>query len=441
MKNILLFGAGKSATALIQYLGNQCDEKKWKLLVCDADLSIAKSKTTHFASASAVSFDINNTEKRQSLIERSDLVISMLPPSLHFLVAKDCVRFSKHLLTASYIDTNIRALEDAIKEKGLLFIGEMGLDPGIDHMSAMKIINEIKSKGGIVTSFKSHCGGLMAPGSDDNPWHYKISWNPVNVVAAGSSGAFYKKDGEIIEVLYSQVFSDEGQTVEVPNIGTLAWYPNRDSLSYIETYHLHGINTFIRTTLRYPSFCRGWNKIVHLDLTNKNDHEEIKHCKNFSEWFDLKKRKLFENETELNEQDFFDKEFSEQVEFIGLNDSASLPIPVSNSGSLLQFLLEKNLAMKPEDKDMIIMLHEIEFSIGDKNKQTRSCLIVTGENKIHTAMAKTVGLPLGIAATLILENKITVTGLHIPVIPEIYEPVLAQLELNGITFKEITEEI
>src|SRR5690348_10438777 len=233
MKNILLFGAGKSATALIEYLGNKCDEKDWNLLICDADLSLAKSKSAHFSCSTAVSFDINDSEKRQSLIEKSDIVISMLPPSLHFLVAKDCVRFRKNLLTASYIDTNVRALDDDIKEKGLLFIGEMGLDPGIDHMSAMKILNEIKSIGGTVTSFKSHCGGLMAPGYDDNPWHYKISWNPVNVVAAGSSGAFYKKDGEIIEVLYSQVFSDEGQSVEVPEIGKLAWYPNRDSLSYI----------------------------------------------------------------------------------------------------------------------------------------------------------------------------------------------------------------
>lgn len=438
MKSILLFGAGKSATSLIGYLGKSCEEKNWKLNICDSDISLAQSKSAPFSCAEAFSFDVTNPAKRQELISGSDIVISMLPPALHFLVAKDCVAFSKNLLTASYIDTNVRSLADEIEAKGLLFISEMGLDPGIDHMSAMKIINKIKNEGGTITSFKSHCGGLMSPESDDNPWHYKITWNPINVVAAGSVGAFYKKEGDIIEILYSQVFADENQIVDVPGIGSLAWYPNRDSLSYIDTYHLHGVKTFIRTTLRYPAFCRGWNKIVHLDLTNKNDHEEIKNCKTFEDWFGLKKEKLLQNGMNIIKEDFFDNEFLTQIDFIHLRSKEDLPEPVSNSASLLQFLLEKHLAMKPTDKDMIIMLHEIEFTDSETNKQIRSCLVVKGQDKTHTAMAKTVGLPLGIAAKLILDNQIKVTGLHIPVIPEIYEPVLAELELNGINFKEET---
>lgn len=441
MKSILLFGAGKSATSLIDYLGKICDEKNWKLYICDANLSSALSKSSPFSCAEAISFDITNTEKRQQLISQTDIVISMLPPAFHFLVAKDCLTFSKNFLTASYIDTNVHSLSDEIETKGLLFLNEMGLDPGIDHMSAMKIINEIKNKGGTITSFKSYCGGLVSPESDDNPWHYKITWNPINVVAAGSSGAYYKKKGEIVEVLYSKVFADEKQLVEVPGIGSLSWYPNRDSLSYIDTYQLHGISTFIRTTLRYPSFCRGWNKIVHLDLTNKNDHEEIKNCISFEDWFILKKEKFLENETGIDESVFFDSEFLEQVDFVGLRSKEKLPELFPDSGSLLQYLLEKNLAMKPADKDMVIMLHEIEFSISEENKQTRSYLIVKGHDKTHTAMAKTVGLPLGIAATLILENKIKVTGLHIPVIPEIYEPILKELELNGVQFNEKTSNI
>lgn len=441
MKSILLFGAGKSATSLIDYLGKICGEKNWKLYICDANLSSALSKSSPFSCAEAISFDITNTEKRQQLISQTDIVISMLPPAFHFLVAKDCLTFSKNFLTASYIDTNVHSLSDEIETKGLLFLNEMGLDPGIDHMSAMKIINEIKNKGGTITSFKSYCGGLVSPESDDNPWHYKITWNPINVVAAGNSGAFYKKKGEIVEVLYSKVFADEKQLVEVPGIGSLSWYPNRDSLSYIDTYQLHGISTFIRTTLRYPSFCRGWNKIVHLDLTNKNDHEEIKNCITFEDWFILKREKFLENETGIDESVFFDSEFLEQVDFVGLRSKEKLPELFPDSGSLLQYLLEKNLAMKPADKDMVIMLHEIEFSISEENKQTRSYLIVKGHDKTHTAMAKTVGLPLGIAATLILENKIKVTGLHIPVIPEIYEPILKELELNGVQFNEKTSNI
>jgi saccharopine dehydrogenase (NADP+, L-glutamate forming) len=440
MKNVLLFGAGKSATCLIDYLGKCCDENNWKLWVCDSNISLAESKTKNFSSAEAISFDVSNDDKRHEFISKSDLVISMLPPALHFLVAKDCVQFSKTLLTASYIDEKIKSLKDQIEKKGILFLGEIGLDPGIDHMSAMKMINEIKNKGGKINSFKSHCGGLISPESDDNPWHYKITWNPANVVTAGSAGAVYLDGGKQIEIAYSKIFDDENNMVDVPELFPLAWYANRDSLSYIETYQLHNAETFIRTTLRYPSFCRGWNKMIKLDLTNKNDHEEIKNCKTFADWFNLKKKKFAsQNENTFNENDFFNSEFLEQINYLGLNDDQKIQEEIFNSASLLQFVLEKKLVMKPEDKDMIVMLHEIEYSINGKNKKTRSCLIVKGEDQIHTAMAKTVGLPLGIAAKLILENKIKITGLHIPVIPEIYEPVLKELEINGIKFNEEIE--
>ncbi|HEY5464098.1 MAG TPA: saccharopine dehydrogenase C-terminal domain-containing protein [Hanamia sp.] len=441
MKTILLFGAGKSATCLIDYLGKCSDENNWKFLVCDSNLSLAQSKTKNFSSAEALSFDVSNEEKRHEYISKVDMVISMLPPGLHFLVAKDCVTFSKNLLTASYIDEKIKSLKKEIEKKELLFLGEIGLDPGIDHMSAMKMINDIKAKGGKITSFKSHCGGLVSPESDDNPWHYKITWNPANVVMAGSAGAIYRDDGRTIEVPYSEIFGDENNIIDVPGLFPLAWYANRDSLSYIETYRLNDAKTFIRTTLRYPSFCRGWNKIIKMDFTNKNDREEIKNCKTFADWFNLKKEKLVsEKETDLLKTDFFNPEFLEQINYLGLNEKEKISIEISNSASLLQHLLEKKLVMKPEDKDMIIMLHEVEYLIKEKKVKIRSCLIVKGEDQLHTAMAKTVGLPLGIAAKLILEKKIQLTGLHIPVIREIYEPVLKELEFNGIKFNEQTKE-
>ena len=437
MTTILLFGAGKSATCLIDYLGKCCDENKWKLIVCDANISLAESKTKNFTSAEAISFDVTNDEKRHEFISKANLVISMLPPVLHFLVAKDCVDYSKDLLTASYVDEKIKSLKNEVEKKGILFLGEMGLDPGIDHMSAMKMIDEIKSKDGKIISFKSHCGGLVSPESDDNPWHYKITWNPANVVTAGSSGAIFLQEGKKIEIAYPEIFEDENNLIDVPGLFLLAWYANRDSLSYIETYNLHDAETFIRTTLRYPSFCRGWNKIIKLDLTNKNDHQEIKDCKTLADWFKLKKKKFTsQNGSSFNEDDFFNSEFSEQINYLGLNEEEKIKDEISSSASLLQFVLEKRLVMRPEDKDMIIMLHEIEYSLDGENKKARSCLIVKGEDQTHTAMAKTVGLPLGIAAKLILENKIKMTGLHIPVVPEIYEPVLKELELNGIKFKE-----
>ena len=436
MNTILLFGAGKSTTFLIDYLGKYCDENNWTLLVCDFNLGLAESKTKNFQSAHAVSFDVSNEEKRQEFISKSDVVISMLPPALHYLVAKDCVAFSKHLLTASYIDEKIRSLKTEIEKKGLLFLSEMGLDPGLDHMSAMRIINHIKKQGGKIISFKSYCGGLVSPASDDNPWHYKITWNPANVVMAGSAGAVYKEGGKTIHLPYHEIFKNENNVIDVPGLASLAWYANRDSLSYIDTYQLHDANTFIRATLRYPSFCRGWRKIIQLDLTNKNDHNGIKDCTTFEDWLTLKEEKLEPKYL----KEIFTPEFIEQINFL-MNGSEKIPFPISNSAALLQYLLERNLAMKPDDKDMIVMLHEIEYSINKKHKQVKSSLVIKGADQEHTAMARTVGLPLAIAATLILEKKISIVGLHIPVFPQIYEPVLKELELNDIKFSEETKDI
>ena len=433
MTTILLFGAGKSATCLIDYLGKCCDENKWKLLVCDSNLPLVQSKTAHFSSAEAISFDVGDDEKRHEFISKANLVISMLPPALHFLVAKDCVAFSKDLLTASYIDEKIKSLKDEVEKKGILFLGEMGLDPGIDHMSAMKMINEIKNNGGKIISFKSHCGGLVSPESDDNPWHYKITWNPGNIVMAGAAGALYKINGTIKEIPYHEIFVD-CEMVNVPGLFPLAWYPNRDSLSYISTYGLDDINTFIRTTLRHPAFCKGWNKIVNARLTEVTDYEEIKNCDTYKEWYELKTKA---SGTVLNN---CDNEFSEQLNYLDLESNKKLETPIKNSAQLLQNILERKLSMHPHDKDMIVMLHEIGYIINYERKEIRSCLIVKGEDAMHTAMSKTVGLPLAIAAKLILQEKIKLTGLHIPVIPEIYKPVLAELEKNQIKFnEELTE--
>jgi len=431
MKNILLFGAGKSATCLIDYLCTASEENSWNLLVCDADLQLAQSKIHNRNNAKAVSIDVSDEEKRIELIKKADIVISMLPPRLHFLVANDCLNFSKHLLTASYIDENIKKLNKQIEESGLLFLCEMGLDPGIDHMSAMKIFDQIKKQGGKITSFKSHCGGLVSPESDDNPWHYKVTWNPANIVMAGSSGAIYKMNGSTVTIPYQKIFADN-EIVDVPGLFPLAWYPNRDSLNYIDTYGLNDVDTFIRTTLRHASFCRGWNIIVNSGLTDLNDYEEIKNCKTNHEWFLQKSGKR----KSLIAGDVNQNEFDEQVNYLGLTSNDIIKPPIKNSALVLQNILEKKLAMQLHDKDMIVMLHEIDFEIDSERKGIKSCLVVKGDDQQRTAMAKTVGLPLGIAAKLILQGKIKLTGLHIPVVKEIYEPVLSELELLQIKFNE-----
>jgi saccharopine dehydrogenase-like NADP-dependent oxidoreductase len=421
MKSIVVFGAGKSATCLIDYLTRICTEKNWILTIADADAEALRKKLNSSPFVRPVQVNVELSEERNALIKNADLVISLLPPALHILIAKDCVVNLKNLLTASYADDEIRKLASTVKEKKLLFLCEMGLDPGIDHMSAMQIIHRIRQEGGIIDSFLSHTGGLVAPESDDNPWHYKISWNPANVVKAGSSGAIYKENGKIKKLSYHILFENTGM-VEIKPMGKFAWYPNRDSLAYIPVYGLESARSFIRTTLRHPDYCFGWKNLVKSGLTN--DEQIIPtSIKTISDW----SRPILAFVNDSN------KYLYEQL---GLFHNEPLPPGTHTSAKILQTLLEKNWKMNESDKDMILMLHEFEYLLNNRKYSLRSGLIVKGENALRTAMAKTVGLPLGIAAKLILENKMPISGLHIPIIPEIYEPVLEELAAEGICFCE-----
>ncbi len=503
---IVLIGAGKSATVLIEYLLAQAEDGRvgWKVIIADADRQLAEEKTKKNPLAEIVVIDIMDPLARQALVSRADVVISMMPPALHILVARDCLAMKKHLLTASYADEEIKLLDEAILENDLLFLYEMGLDPGIDHMSAMQILDGIKMSGGNVTSFKSHCGGLVAPESDDNPWHYKITWNPRNVVLAGKSGAEYKMDGKLVRENYEELFNPS-RLVDLAQEGlTLSYYPNRDSYSYINLYGLECADTFIRTTLRYPDFMYGWKNMVDLkftseeksyDSTNKTlqdffrDHLE----KNgFGEWLQqmLKTRyddtkELLDNLMKMMEAEEAAAKVGEEIpdEFLMVDETGDLkkieidkiknfaattmaqnmheatlilkqlsylgfedPDTLLAGGfqspaEVLQFALEKKLALLPGDKDMIVMLHEIEYMVGAEKFAVNSSLIVKGNDHVHTAMAKTVGLPLGIAAKLLLNGSIRTRGLQVPVSKEIYEPVLHELNQHGICFKETTKGI
>ncbi|HEY8690872.1 MAG TPA: saccharopine dehydrogenase C-terminal domain-containing protein [Chitinophagaceae bacterium] len=442
MKKILLFGAGKSATCLIDYLLKEIKINDWHLIVCDADVDLAKLKIGSAENAVAVSINVEDEDSRKKLVRSADIVISMLPPTLHFLIAKDCVEFNKNLLTASYVDENIKNLEKEIADKKILFLCEMGLDPGIDHMSAMKMIHSIKKQGGIIESFISHCGGLIAPESDNNPWHYKVTWNPRNIVLAGKDGAEYLKENKNVKTSYRNVFRNCPPVNVIDNY-PLCWYPNRDSLHYIDLYGLQGTSTFIRTTLRHPSFCRGWSKFVSIGLTDTEDFEQIKNCKTFENWFDVKTSRYTENKSSWNNYlqayitDPYRNEFHRQLLYLGIESNVNLPTNFKSSADILQFILEKKLAITDGDKDMVVMLHEVEYAIEGKRSTIKSSLIVKGEDSLRTAMANTVGLPLGIATKLILQDKIKITGLHIPIVSEIYMPVLAELADNGIVFNEI----
>jgi saccharopine dehydrogenase-like NADP-dependent oxidoreductase len=423
MKQILLFGAGKSATSLIRYLVHLTATRQWQLVVAESSLALAESKLKNAPYTRAVELRVENEEARTALIQQADIVISLLPPALHYQIALSCLAAGKHLLTASYVDPALHALERQIGDSGLLFLCEMGLDPGIDHMSAMQMISAIRANGGQIQSFHSHTGGLVAPESDDNPWHYKISWNPRNVVLAGSAGAQYLENGKIVTVPYEHLFSSTGE-ITLPATGPLSWYPNRDSLSYIPVYGLKEADTFIRTTLRYPVYCQAWKAIVSAGLTD--DRQPLAGALTYAAWSES----ILPHTDDVNRPLF---------EWLGLFDNTPIPSTARSSADVLQYLLETRLAMSPQDRDMIVMQHEITYKRSGRSHTEKSTLIVKGEDSSHTAMARTVGLPLGIAARLILEGRIGLTGLHIPILPEIYDPVLHELEQLGIRFTHTTE--
>ncbi|MBA4138887.1 MAG: saccharopine dehydrogenase NADP-binding domain-containing protein [Segetibacter sp.] len=501
MKHILLFGAGKSAAVLIGYLKDLATANAYQVTVADGNLETVQSKVGEHAFVKARQANVENEIERQSLIKPADVVISLLPPSLHYLVALDCLQFGKHLLTASYVDEKIKALQNEIAAKQLLFLCEMGLDPGIDHMSAMKLIHRIKKMGGAIKSFKSHCGGLVAPESDDNPWHYKISWNPKNIILAGKGGAVYRENGKEKTIQYEELFT-AGKMININPEMSLAYYPNRDSLGYIPLYGLHEADTFIRTTLRHPDFCFGWKNIVDLKLTNETYKYDTNRMtlaeffmthlekNNFTEWLNqtLTTRLSFAKELmnnlvqlieaegeisaegespggtimlvdekgDLNTLDTDDIKGKaaetlaikmheatltlKQLFFLGMDSDELINRGNCTAAEILQFILEKKFALQPTDKDMVVMVHEIEYVMNKDLHKIKSNLIVKGEDSMHTAMAKTVGLPLGIAAKLILEGKLTETGLHIPVIASIYTPVLNELKEHGIRFEETEEK-
>jgi saccharopine dehydrogenase-like NADP-dependent oxidoreductase len=438
MKNVILFGAGKSATSLIDYLIEQASRNKWQVTVVDADAFLARAKVGKSPHATVETFDIHDAEARGKCIAAADLVISLLPAALHILVAKDCLAHHKSLLTASYISPEIRALEKDITEAGVLFMCEMGLDPGIDHMSAMNILDSIRRKGGEVLSFRGYCGALTAPESDDNPWRYKFSWNPRALVTAGCGGATYRVDREVVTVPYEKLFSDF-KAVDIPGLGKMAYYPNRDSLQYASLYKMENVPTILRATLRHPEFCEGWQALITLGLTNPHKMQRTDQL-SYADWtlqaVNGKQQGSAEERLSAMLQTGKRSRLMRQFKFLGLLSDEPIGLGEKSNADLLLHVLSAKLQMKPSDRDMVVMLHEMEFERKSITTKLNSRLVVLGEDNLRTAIAKTVGLPLGILAKLVLTEKVSLTGLHIPVQPEVYQPVLKELEDYGIRFEE-----
>ncbi len=441
MRHILIIGAGRSASSLIQYLLNRSEAENLHLTIGDLSLELAQRKTNHHKNATAIAIDIFNATQRQTEIQKADIVISMLPAHLHIEVAKDCITYKKHMVTASYVSDAMQALDAAAKENNLVFMNEIGLDPGIDHMSAMKVIDDIREQGGKIILFESFCGGLVAPESDTNLWNYKFTWAPRNVVLAGQGGAAkFIQEGTYKYIPYHKLFR-RTEFLEVEGYGRFEGYANRDSLKYRSVYGLDDALTLYRGTIRKVGFSRAWNLFVQLGMTDDTyaiDNSETISYREFTNLF-LPYHPTDSVEIKLRlqlgiEQD--DIIWDKLLELDLFNPKKIVGLKEATPAQILEKILTDSWTLEPNDKDMIVMYHKFGYEINGVQKQIDSKMVCIGEDQTYTAMAKTVGLPVAIATLHILNGNIKTPGVQLPITKEVYGPILKELENFGIHFKE-----
>ena len=445
MLHIVVLGAGRSAGYFIDYMFHLCKTHNWRLTIADQHTDHLESLFSVYTNAHLIKVDISNATERESLISEANWVVSMLPAFMHTIVAKDCLRLGVNMATASYESDEMRLMRSEIESKGLQFINECGLDPGIDHMSAMHIIDRLHAKGAKIISFKSYCGGLVAQECIDNPWGYKFSWNPRNVIIAGQGTAKYLENGRLKFKPYSRLFR-EPETIRFANGIVYDGYPNRDSLSYKEIYGLNDIKTMVRGTLRHTGYCRSWNIFVQLGLTDDSYTFPLTDSTTYYDFFeaflpgngqDLKSRLV-----ELMGSDY-ESTSIEKILWTGITEKVAIPLKGNHSPAfILQDLLERKWKLQPQDRDLVVMQHLFEYSLDGKNMQLSSSLHLEGENNVKTAMGKTVGIPLAISLKNLLLGNCKQKGLLLPVIPTLYAPVLKELENDfEIRFEEVETEI
>jgi saccharopine dehydrogenase-like NADP-dependent oxidoreductase len=441
MRTILIVGAGRSASSLIRFLLDKSEKENLHLVIGDLSLALAQKKTNNHKNATPIALDIFDKKQRNSAIQQADIVISMLPAQLHIEVAKDCIAYKKHLVTASYIGDAMQELDALAKENNLIFMNEIGLDPGIDHMSAMKTINEIREKGGKMLLFESFCGGLIAPESDTNVWNYKFTWAPRNVVLAGQGGAAkFLQEGTYKYIPYWNLFR-RTEFLEVEGYGKFEAYSNRDSLKYLDIYGLKDILTLYRGTIRRVGFSKAWNVFVQLGMTDDSyvmeGSEEMSYRQFVNSFLpyhptdsvEIKMRLILK----IDQDDIM---WDKLLELDLFNPNKKVGIKNATPAQILQKILTDSWTLQPNEKDMIVMYHKFGYELNGKKQQIDSKMVCIGEDQTYTAMAKTVGLPVAMATLLILNGKIKTPGVQLPIRKEVYLPILNELEENGIVFRE-----
>ena len=445
MKNILIIGAGKSSSALVKYLLDTSEQEALFITIADISTENANKLINKHRNAKAIILDVFDKHQREEQIQKADIVISMLPARFHVDVAKDCITFNKHMVTASYISSEMKALDAEVKKKGLVFMNEIGLDPGIDHMSAMQVIDKIKDAGGKMLLFESFCGGIVAPESDNNLWNYKFTWNPRNVVLAGQGGAaMFIQEGTYKYIPYTKLFR-RTEFLKVNGSGDFEAYANRDSLKYRSVYGLNDIPTMYRGTIRKIGFSRAWDIFIQLGMTDDSYTIEASENMSYRDFVNLFLGYSPSDSVELKLRSYLnidqdDVMWAKLVELDLFNPKKKIGLTNATPAKMLQKILEDSWTLQKDDKDMIVMQHLFGYELNGKKHQIESSFIVLGENQTYTAMSKTVGLPVGIAALKILKGEIKTPGVQIPINKEVYEPILKELENYGIKFteKEVT---
>ncbi len=442
MRKVLVIGAGRSSSSLIKYLLDKSTEENLQIIVADVSKQSAEAKLQSHANGKSIALDVFDTTARKKAIQNADIVVSMLPARFHIEVAKDCVTYKKHMVTASYISKEMKALDEEVKKQGLVFMNEIGLDPGIDHMSAMQVIDKIRGNGAKMLMFESFTGGLVAPESDTNLWNYKFTWNPRNVVLAGQGGAAkFIQEGKYKYIPYHKLFR-RTEILHVNGNGKFEAYANRDSLKYIKEYGLDDILTMYRGTIRHIGFSRAWNMFVQLGMTDDSyimEGSENMSNRDFTNSFlaynlhdsvELKLRSYLK----IDQDDVMWEKLTELDIF---NANKKIGIKGATPAQMLQKILMDSWTLQEDDKDMIVMQHKFGYEYQGEKRQIESSMMVIGEDQTYTAMAKTVGLPVAIAALKILNGQIKTPGVQLPITKEVYEPILKELKEYGIEFNEI----
>ena len=436
---ITLFGSGKSTPYLIDYLLDQAPVHGFTLRVIDRAWGFVSPNWRDSPYCELIELEIDQAEARSNYIATSKVVVSMLPAHMHGVIAEDCLTHKVPLATASYVSDQIRAMEPKLREAGITFLFEMGLDPGLDHLSAMELIDDIRARGGVIKLFESFAGGLVAPESDDNPWRYKFSWNPRNVVLAGQGGAAkFLQEGTFKYIPYHKLFR-RIEFMEIEGFGKFEAYPNRDSLSYQKAYGLENVLTLFRGTMRRVGFSKAWNHLVQLGMTD--DSYAIEHSQGMSyrAFTNLFLPYSATDRVELKLRHYLniaqDDPGWEMLSWLGLfSETLTIERAHATPAQALQEILEKSWTMGPEDKDMIVMYHKIGYELNGVMEQIDAYMVAIGQDRHYTAMAQTVGLPLAIGAMQLFMGTFDQPGIHLPLSKDLYQPVLKTLQEQGIVF-------